>query len=203
MAFAALTIDLNARLAKFEQDMQRAGKSLDGLNSRASSAAAGLKTAFGALASTLSVGVLASFAKSGIDAADALNDMSQRLGVSVKDLASFKLAAEQSGTSLDSVGTGIARLSKSIGEAENGNKKLAETLARLGITARDPKEAFFQLADAVQRVMMCKAPAIVQGIWNVLAHEAAQREQARISALTAQTRTLRQQQLEAAFGSAA
>ena len=60
-----------------------------------------------------------------------------------------------------------------------------------------------QLADAVQRVMMCKAPAIVQGIWNVLAHEAAQREQARISALTAQTRTLRQQQLEAAFGSAA
>jgi len=152
MAFAALTIDLNARLAKFEQDMARAGKSLDGLDQRATAAARGLKTAFGALGATLSVGVLASFAKSGIDAADALNDMSQRLGVSVKDLASFKLIAEQSGTSLDSVGAGIARLSKSIGEAELGNKNLADALKQLGITARNPKEAFFQLADAVQRI---------------------------------------------------
>lgn len=151
MAFAALTIDLNARLAKFEEDMTRAGKSLDGLNSRASAAAAGLKSAFAAAGAALSVGALASFAKSGIDAADALNDMSARLGVSVKDLASFKLAADQSGTSLDSVGTGIARLSKSIGEAEGGNKQLAKALQSLGITARDPKEAFFQLADAVQK----------------------------------------------------
>jgi len=115
------------------------------------SGAAKLTSTFGALGLAVSVGGLAAFAKSGIDAADALNDMSQRLGVSVKDLASFKLIAEQSGTSLESVGTGIARLSKSIGEAEGGNKKLAQALQQLGITARDPKEAFFQLADAVQK----------------------------------------------------
>lgn len=100
----------------------------------------------------LSVAGLAAFAKTGIDAADSLNDMSQRLGVSVKDLASFKLAAEQSGTSLDGVGAGIARLTRSIGEAERGNKQMAAALQGLGITARDPKEAFFQLADAVQRI---------------------------------------------------
>lgn len=152
MSFAALTIDLNARLAKFEQDMARAGKSLDGLNSRAAAAAASLKTSFGALGVGLSVGAFAAFAKSGIDAADAMNDMSARLGVSVKDLASFKLAAEQSGTSLDGVGIGIAKLTKSIGEAEAGNKSMSAALQGLGITARDPKEAFFQLADAVQRI---------------------------------------------------
>lgn len=100
----------------------------------------------------LSVAGLAAFAKTGIDAADSLNDMSQRLGVSVKDLASFKLAAEQNGTSLDGVGAGIARLTRSIGEAERGNKQMAAALQGLGITARDPKEAFFQLADAVQRI---------------------------------------------------
>lgn len=149
MAFAALTIDLNARLAKFEQDMARANKSLDGLSTRANAAAAGLKTAFGALAGTLAVGTIAAFAKSGIDAADSLNDMSQRLGVSVKDLASFKLAAEQSGTSLDGIGNGIRKLSLSIGQAEQGLKTQADALKTLGITARDPKEAFFQLADAV------------------------------------------------------
>lgn len=114
--------------------------------------AAKLNSAFGALGAAISVGALASFAKSGIDAADSLNDMSQRLGVSVKDLASFKLAAEQSGTSLDGIGNGIARLTRSIGEAEAGNTKLAAALSSLGVTARDPKEAFFQLADAVQRI---------------------------------------------------
>lgn len=152
MAFAALTIDLNAHLAKFETDMARAGKSLDSLNSRASAAAAGLKTAFGSLGVGVGVIALAGFAKAGIDSADALNDMSQRLSISVKDLASFKLAADQSGTSLESVGEGVSRLSKSIGLAEAGNKQLAAALQGLGITARDPKEAFFQLADAVQRI---------------------------------------------------
>jgi len=152
MAFAALTIDLNARLAKFEQDLQKAGGSLDSLNKRVSTFASGFSRAFGALGIGVGVAGLGAFVKSGIDAADALNDMSLRLGVSVKDLASLKLAAEQSGTSLDSVGTGIARLSRSIGDAESGNKNLAKSLKDLGITARDPKEAFFQLADAVKRI---------------------------------------------------
>jgi len=148
MAFSTLAIDLTAKVAGFEEGMNKAVKSLDRVDKRAAAMSSSLKAAFGAI----SVGALASFVKSGIDAADALNDMSQRLGVSVKDLASFKLAAEQSGTSLDSVGVGIARLSKSIGEAELGNKNLAGALKQLGITAKDPKEAFFQLADAVQRI---------------------------------------------------
>ena len=148
MAFAALTIDLNARLAKFEDDMARVRKSMGGLEKSAGVLKAGL----GGLFAGVGVAGLASFAKSGIDAADALKDMSDRLGVSVKDLASFKLAAEQSGTELEGVGKGIARLTRSIGEAEGGNAKLGEALKALGISARDPKEAFFQLADATEKI---------------------------------------------------
>jgi len=113
------------------------------------SGAAKLTSTFGALGLAVSVGGLAAFAKSGIDAADALNDMSQRLGVSVKDLAGFKLAAEQSGTSLEGVGKAIQKLGLSMGQAEQGLTTQAKALKTLGITARDPKEAFFQLADAV------------------------------------------------------
>lgn len=149
---ATLTVDLNAKIAQFETEMKRATGTLDKFGKRGDAVAAGLKGAFAGMAAALSVGALASFAKSGIDAADSLNDMSARLGVTVKDLASFKLAAEQSGTSLEGIGVGISKLTKSIGEAENGNKKLAEALSTLGITARDPKEAFFQLADAVERI---------------------------------------------------
>lgn len=152
MANAAITVDLNAKIANFETELKRATGTLDRFGRRGNAVSAGLKSAFAGLAAGLSVGALAAFAKSSIDSADALNDMSQRLGVSVKDLASFQLAAEQSGTSLEGVGAGIARLTRSIGEAEGGNEKIAKTLKDLGVSARDPKEAFFQLADAVQRI---------------------------------------------------
>lgn len=151
MAFATLSVDFVASLARFEEDMNRASKSVAGLENRFATMGRTVSGALAGLGVGIGVSGLAAFAKSGIDAADSLNDMSQRLGVSVKDLASFKLAAEQSGTSLDGVGAGIARLSRSIGEAEGGNKQLGKALTDLGITARDPKEAFFQLADAVQK----------------------------------------------------
>lgn len=148
MATAALTVDLNARIAKFETDMKRATGTLD----RFGKSASVLKAGFTGLFAGVGIAGIATFAKNGIDAADALKDMSDRLGVSVKDLASFKLAAEQSGTELEGVGKGIARLTRSIGEAEGGNAKLGEALKALGISARDPKEAFFQLADATEKI---------------------------------------------------
>lgn len=148
MAIAALTIDLNARIANFESELKRATSTLDRFGKASSTISTGLKAAFAGVG----VAGLAAFAKNGIDAADALKDMSDRLGVSVKDLASFKLAAEQSGTELEGVGKGIARLTRSIGEAEGGKAKLGEALKALGISARDPKEAFFQLADATEKI---------------------------------------------------
>lgn len=106
----------------------------------------------GKLGVGVSVAGMLAFTKSTIDSADGLQDMSDRLGVSVKDLASFKLAADLADTSLEGVGKGIAKLTLSIGEATSDNKKMAQALIDLGITARDPKEAFFQLADAVKRI---------------------------------------------------
>jgi hypothetical protein len=73
--------------------------------------------------------------------------MSQRTQVSVKDLASFKLAAEQSGTSLESVGKAIQRLNLSVSQAAT-DKGMAESLRNLGITSTDARERLFQLADA-------------------------------------------------------
>ena len=97
------------------------------------------------LLSTLGVGAIAgggliAFAKSGIDAADAMNDMSQKIGVSVENLAGYKLAAEQSGTSLEAMGKSANFLNKNIAE----NDPLLESL---GITAKDANGALIQLAD--------------------------------------------------------
>lgn len=152
MATAALTVDLNARIAQFESEMKRATTSLDKFGKKGDSIAAGFKSAFGVLGATLSVGALASFAKSGIDAADSLAKMSVRTGVATRDLASFQLAADSADTSMEGVAKGLGKLNRSIGEAENGNKLIAASLKELGVTAKDPKEAFYQLADATERI---------------------------------------------------
>ena len=111
---------------------------------RVSGVLAGL---FGAV----SVGGVVAFAKSSIDAADAINDMSQRTGVAVRTLAEYQLAARQADTTMEALAAGIQRLTLSIGQAERGSAEQAEALRRLGVTARDPQQAFEQLADAVAR----------------------------------------------------
>ena len=101
------------------------------------------------IASAVGAGTLAALAKSGIDTADAFNDLSSRTGVSVKTLADWQLAATLSDTSIDALGRGVQKLTLSIGEAERGSKEQAVALQQLGVTARDPQQAFEQLADAV------------------------------------------------------
>jgi hypothetical protein len=77
-----------------------------------------------------------------IDSADGLNDLATRTGTSVKSLASLQLAAKLADTDLENLGKGLGKLS--IFMANNADEAQA-----LGITARDPVEAFAQLADAV------------------------------------------------------
>lgn len=145
-------------MAEFAQILIKAKDQTRGAFDSAAANVRGLETAasklngvMGAIgiAGGLSAAGLGLLAKRGIDAADAMNDLSVRTGVSVKTLAGWQLAADQSGTSLDALGKGVQRLGLSIGQAEQGAKTQAEALQRLGITAKDPERAFEQLADAV------------------------------------------------------
>lgn len=100
------------------------------------------------LLSTLGVGAIAgggliAFAKSGIDAADSLNDMSQKIGISVEQLAGYNLAAESSGTSMEDFGKAAKQMAKSIAEGD-------PLLAKLGITSKDVNGALLQLADVFE-----------------------------------------------------
>ena len=100
----------------------------------------GLTGLFGAFGAAISVAGFVAFAKKGIDAADSLNDLSQQLGISVENLAGYKLAAESSGITLDTLGTAVKKLSKFM--AENPEKMQA-----IGITAKTADGALLQLAD--------------------------------------------------------
>lgn len=92
------------------------------------------------LASTLSVGGMAALVKASVDAADSMQDLSQRIGIGVKELAAWQLAANQSGTSIEAVAKGVKGLSGYMVEHR-------KELAAAGITATDANGALLQLAD--------------------------------------------------------
>lgn len=113
-----------------------AKKSLGSLNESIGSIQNGLNSVIGAAV----VGSLVNFVKGTIDAADGLNDLSQQVGIGIHDLATWTLAANQSGTGIESVAKGVKGLSAYI--VEHGDK-----LRAAGITATDANGALIQLAD--------------------------------------------------------
>lgn len=148
MAFASLTIDLNARLANIERDMGRAAQVAERNSQRMQAAFGKVSAAAASIGAALGVGSFAAFIKGSIDAADNLNDLSKKTGLAVEDLAGLQLVVDKSGTSMEMLGNGIGKLNKYMGEAAQGNQEAQRTLKALGITASDPMEAFLQLADA-------------------------------------------------------
>lgn len=149
MAFASLTIDLNARLANIERDMGKAAQiaereshKIESAFKNTAAAAAGLTAALGV---GLSLAGFATMAKQSIDAADNLKDLSARTDASVRDLASLELAAEQSGTEIEAVGKAMNKMSIYI--ANN-----AEAAKKLGLNSRDPVENFTRMAEVLSKI---------------------------------------------------
>lgn len=120
------------------------GRSLGGLQSTAAKATGGLKGmlasagglsgALGALAPAVSAVGLGAMAKGAIDAADDMNDLSQKTGVSVEQLSKFQQAANASGTSIEGVGNAMTKLNRNLA---TGNTGAAEALKSLGLSATD------------------------------------------------------------------
>lgn len=135
MADAKIRLSVEgATLVKSELDKVNSG--LSGMANEA----AFLKTTLLGLVGGLSAGAFVAWSKGMIDAADAMNDMSQRTGILVKDLAVYELAAKQSGTSMDSISRGVKGLSGVM--ATN-----SEAMRAAGITATDTNGAMLQLAN--------------------------------------------------------
>lgn len=140
MLAGKLEIEMLANMARLSRDMDDAKRAVGGSMAAIEKAVGLAKAALGGLTAGLSIGAIMAQTKSLIDAADAMNDMSQRVGVGVKDLAKYELAAAQSGTSLDALAKGIKGMAGNL--QEHG-----DALRAAGITATTADGAMQQLAD--------------------------------------------------------
>jgi hypothetical protein len=143
MALAGtLEIQMLANLARLQKDMDEAKRTVGGAMAVIER---NIKSVMGLFGVGISAGMFISIVKNSIDAADKLNDLSKSTGIAVTELAGLKLAAAQSGGDLNSVADSINKLSVNMG-------KDAERFKALGITAKDPLEAFKQLADVFKLI---------------------------------------------------
>lgn len=140
MIAGTLEIQLLANMARLQKDMDDAKRAVGGAMSSITSAVNIAKAALSGLAAGLSVAAIVSHARATIDAADAINDLSQRIGIAVKDLAKYELAASQSGTTMEALAKGIKGLSGNL--LEHG-----DALKKAGITATTADDAMKQLAN--------------------------------------------------------
>lgn len=110
---------------------------------RLSSFAKSLLPAFSAAA-------LVAFVRQAINAADAMRDLHIKTGLAYKELAAFKLIAEQSGSSVEGVSKSVKFLSKYMVEH-------ADKLKTIGVTSKDVNGALRQFADVIASI---KDPAL-------------------------------------------
>jgi lambda family phage tail tape measure protein len=133
-------IELSA-VDKTKAAFDSAKRNLQGLHEQASS----LPAVFGSIGLAITAAFAAGSIVGVINAADHLKDLSKSTGIAVEQLAGLKLAAKQSGGDLDSIAQSVNKLSVAIG-------KDPDKFAQLGVTAKDPLEAFKQLADVFSSI---------------------------------------------------
>ena len=121
---------LNAALGKTSQQATSAAGAFGKLGQVTGKITAGV----GSLIPAAALAGLAAIAKRTIDAADNLNDLSQRTGVAVESLSRFGNAAADSGSSVDEVAKAMSRLARGVVDPASS---ASQALNKIGISAID------------------------------------------------------------------
>jgi hypothetical protein len=101
----------------------------------------------GKFAAAAGVGMLAVLTKRAIDNADALDNMSQRLGVSIEALSRLQYAAKLSDTSIESLQTGFRTLANNMVAGADAFAQLGISLQNTDGTMRSSVDVFSDVAD--------------------------------------------------------
>ncbi len=123
----------------FDVDTGGAVAKVQALTSTLATAKAAMSTLAASALGAFSVHAVASFIEEQIALGSALNDTSEKLGVSTDELQKFQMAAGLSGVGAEQAGMALGFLNKNLGEAIDGSKEQAKTFADLGINLAEVK----------------------------------------------------------------
>jgi hypothetical protein len=150
VALSLGTADFEAGANKAAAISRTKAKEIEGAFGSAKAAITGLFAAF-------TVGLLTEQIKKSLDYAGSLAEVSRTLGVTTKDLQTFRFAATQTGVAQDQLEVGLRRLTVSMGKAELGSKDQAKAFGAIGISldqlkGKNTGEVFRLMADGLSKV---------------------------------------------------
>lgn len=135
-SLARLSVELGANTAAFQADMGKAARVAEKELASIKDAASKMGVALGAAAVAAGAAFVA-MAKQSIDAADEMNDLSQKLGMSTESLSAYAYAAKMSGADTEAMASGIKKLSSNVVDAARGQGAAKDAFAALGISVKD------------------------------------------------------------------
>jgi hypothetical protein len=151
----ALRAILGLDTASYEEGAKRAGKSTQNLGDLIKGVFGGATLArvvertFDAIAHSFKSAII-----QGFQFADEMGKMAQKVGISVEELSSLKVAADLSDVSMEALSAGLGKLSKNIVAAAQGTGEARQQFDALGISVRDsagalksPIAVLIELAD--------------------------------------------------------
>lgn len=147
MAEDSLVLKLAAQVDGFQSDLQKALGSWDGFLGGLS----GGKNILGGLSIGIAAVGAAAFglAKAAADTGDELINMSERTGISVRDLSLLKFAAEQSDTNIQTLSFGFKQLSRAMVEAQDSGSKQAAVFDSIGVSTKNLDGSLRPMKDVV------------------------------------------------------
>ena len=133
-SLGSLVVSLIAETAQFRSDMGKAAytaqKNFQSIQSSAQSLA-------GALGVYFSASMFIGWIKSSIDAADAMYEMSQKVGIATDTLSKLAYAAKLDGIAVDDLGSSLNKLNKNVAQTAQGTGEAQTAFKALGIRVVD------------------------------------------------------------------
>ena len=155
----------NQQIASFGRDTRnslgQAGRNWRNLeqaqNSAINNMREGVRRLAVGLAALASVNALKTMVTNAIDAANAADDFSVRIGITVEELSKLEFAAASSGIALTQFRTSMQRMTRRSAEAEEGTGVMVKALDSLNLSAQDlaklsPDQQLRAIAEAMRGV---------------------------------------------------
>lgn len=163
-----LILSVEANTVQIETQLKKLTSTVDGsfkaIEDRANSMVTRVEAAFNDVGLSFAkyfaagyiVGQVEEFTRSVITSTAALGDQAATVGVTVEQLQAYRAAAAEAGSSTAIADASLQRLTRSIGQAQDGNTALVKTFSELGISAN-------LLAGGTTSVL----PLIAQALLNI------------------------------------
>ena len=154
---ASLYTTLTMEYSGFLTAAKRAATATEQMSNSINKSLGVAKAATVAFAASFGISEILRTTNAGLAYASSLGETAQQLGVSTRALQEYTFAATQTGIEQATLETGLAKLTRTLGEAQSGGKKQAEAFAAVGVSYAElqrltPDEAFRRVAEGLGKI---------------------------------------------------